>query len=168
MNKTKLDDRIENAVNAFFETPTDPDRFALTYTGHNSALMADEISFTEKADKWLGILREVSMFGPGTFMLFYFTLAIAFFYPTLGFSYQGYVMCFFAVFLTYAGCGSIAKIKNLLVPATVIMLGLAFAFFSPLLLGRELADLYFWDSIYLFPFVLIVAKLVQSFLSNKN
>lgn len=168
MTKPKFQDRIDNAVNAFFEPEQDRSKFALTYTGFDSTLLTDEPPFTERADKWLRILREVSMFGPGTFALFYLTLTITFFYPTLGISFQGILMYVFAVFLVYAGSGSISKVKNLAVPASVILLGLAFAFLSPILIGRELVDLYFWDSIYLFPFVLVVAKLVQIFVSDEK
>ena len=168
MSKIKFDDRIENAVNAFFDVEPDRSLVAMTYTGYDAALVADETTFAEKADKWTGILREIFMFGPGTFFLFYLTLTIAFFYPTLGISFQGGLMYCFSGFLIYAGSGSINKIKNLAVPATVIVLALAVVFFSSFIAGRELSDLYFWDSIYIFPMVLIVAKLVQMWVSDKK
>lgn len=57
MNKTKLDDRIENALNAFFETPPDTSKFVMTYTDHDAALVADESSFGEKADRWQWLIR---------------------------------------------------------------------------------------------------------------
>ena len=79
MNKIKIDERIDNAVNAFFETEPNRSHFELTYTGGESALAADNATFTEKADKWSRILREVFMFGPGTFSLFYLTLMMVFF-----------------------------------------------------------------------------------------
>lgn len=164
MNKIKIDDRIENAMNAFFETPPDRSHFELTYTGHGAALAADEPAFTEKADKWLRVLREVFMFGPGTFSLFYYTLTMVFNYPSVGPRFYWY---FLAIFLTYAGSGSIRNIKNLAVPATVIGLALAVVFLSALFLGRELASFYFWDSIYLFPAILIAAKLVQGWVADK-
>lgn len=166
MNKITLDERLENAVDAFFETQPDRSNFALTYTGE-TALAPDQMPFTEKADKWLGIAREILMFGPGAFSLFYLTLTIAFFYPTLGFSFQGGLMYFFAIFLTYAGSGSITKIKNLAIPATIIALAMALVFSSSLFGLNDLAVLYFWYSIYLFPIVLIAAKLVQGWVSDK-
>ena len=167
MRKTKFEDRIDNAVNAFFETEPDRSHFAMTYTGCEAALAIKDLSFSEKADKWLRVLREIFMFGPGTFCLFYLTLTMVFFFPALGFSSQGILMYLFAVFLTYAGSGSIARVRNLAIPATVTLLAIAFALLSPLFFGNELADLYFWHSIYVFPFVLVAAKLVQSWVGDK-
>src|SRR5688500_14666334 len=166
MNRIKIDERIESGLNAFFETAPDWSHFELTYTGHESALVADKTTFSEKADKWSGMLREIFMFGPGTFSLFYLTLTIIFFYPSVGLGFQGLLMYFFAVFLTYAGSGSIKNLKNLAVPGTVIVMALAVVFFSALFPGNVL-DLYFWDSIYLFPVVLIAAKLVQAWVAHK-
>ena len=165
MSKTKLDNRIENAVNAFFETGSDASPFAMTYTGQDSALVAVETPFTEKADKWLRVLREVFMFGPGTFALFYSSLTLAFDTPGVGPKVSTYL---FAIFLTYAGCGSLKSYKNLAVPASVVALAFATVFIATSLLGRDLADMYFWDSIYLLPFVLVVAKLVQSWVADKS
>ena len=71
-------------------------------------------------------------------------------------------------FLTHAGCGNIKKIKNLAVPATVIIMAAAVAVISSLFPGKEQSDIYFWYSIYLFPNVLIAAKLMQGWVSDKK
>lgn len=169
MSRIKLDDRIENAMNAFFETEPDRSQFAMNYTGHaDAALVADERTFTEKADKWTGILREVLLFGPGIFLLFYATLAVIFFYPTLGVTFQSVVMILVPAFLTYAGSGSIKKIKNLAIPATVIAMAAGVAFLASLFPTKEQPNMYFWYSIYLFPNALIAGKLVQSWVSDKK
>lgn len=164
MNRINIDERIENAMNAFFKTEPDRSHFELIYTGGKTALLADETTFTEKADKWIAIWRELFMFGPGTFTLFYMTLTPVFYYPGVGPRFYAY---FLAIFLTYAGSGSIKNLKNLAVPGTVIVLAIAAVSISTLLLGREMADRHFWDSIYLLPAVLIVAKLVQEWVSGK-
>ena len=168
MNNTKLHDRLENALNAFFENEPEPNRFELAYTGQSTALVSTGPTFTEKADKWSGIARQLLMFGPGTFALYYMTLAMAFFLPTIGLSFQGLFMLLSAVFLTYAGSGSLKKIKNLFVPASIVVMALAVVSFSLLFFGRQDAGVYFWYSIYLFPLVLIAAKLVQSWLAGKE
>ena len=167
MNKTKLDERIENALNAFFETPPDHGQFALRYTGQ-TALAATETSFSEKADKWSRIVREIFMFGPGTLCLFCGTLTSVFFYGAVGrsFGFEWIFTYLLFVFLTYAGSGSIKNYKNLAVPGIVITMSLAIAIVPSFLLGKELADQYFWHSMYLFPFVLVCAKLVQSWVSD--
>ncbi len=168
MKKTKIDARIENAMNAFFETPPDHGQFALTYTGP-TALAANETSFSEKADKWSGILRELFMFGPGTLCLFCGTLTSVFFFGAVGrsFGFDWVLTCLLFVFLTYAGSGSIKNYKNLAVPGIVITMSLAIAVVPSLILGKELADQYFWHSMYLFPLVMISAKLVQGWVRDK-
>ncbi len=164
MKKVKFDERLENALNAFFENGQDTSRFEMTYTGGETSIVADRPAFTEKADKWLGILREIVMFGPGTFHLFFSTLYVVFNYPTVTVNFYGYLL---AIFLTYAGLGSIKNLRNLAVPAAIIAMALAFVPLSTLILGSELAGSHFWDSIYLFPFVLITAKFVQWLVSDK-
>jgi len=168
MSRIKLDDRIENAMNAFFETEPDGSHFALTYTGDATALVADETTFAEKADKWTRISREVLLFGPGTFLLFYATLAVIFFYPAFGVSFQSLLMILVPAFLTYAGVGSLMKIKNLAVPATVIVMAAGVAFIASLFPTKEQPNMYFWYSIYLFPNALIAGKLVQGWVSAKK
>ena len=168
MSKIKLDDRIENAVNAFFETEPDRSHFALTYTGQETALAAEKIAFSERADKWIRVLRELFLFGPGTFFLFYATLAVIYFYPKLGFTFQSVLMILVPAFLTYAGLGNLKKIKNLAIPATVIAMAAGVAFLASLFPTNEQPNMYFWYSIYLFPNALIAGKLVQSWVSDKK
>jgi hypothetical protein len=166
MSKTKLDDRIENAMNAFFETEPEPNRFELTYSGHSETITSAEPTFSAKAERWTGIARELLMFGPGTFMLFYVTLSLVFFYPPMGISFQGLFLFLSAAFLTFAGSGSIAKFKNIAVPLSIVAMALAVVPFSLLLFGRQDADIYFWYSIYLFPVVMIAAKVVQGWVAD--
>lgn len=168
MSKIKLDDRVENAISAFFETEPDHSRFELTYTGSDAALVADDTTFAEKAGKWTGILREVFLFGPGAFFLFYLTLAVIYFYPQVGIAPSQVFMVLVAGFMTYAGAGNIKKIKNLAVPGTVIAMAAAVAIISLFVPGKEEANVYFWYSIYLFPNVLIAGKLVQGWVSDKK
>lgn len=168
MSKIKIDARVENAMNAFFETKTDPGNFALTYTGNETALVANQPSFAEKADKWSGILREIFLFGPGTFLLFYLTLAAIFFYPEIGFRLQILLMIAVPAFLTYAGSGTLKQTKNLAVPATIIAMAVAVAVVSSLFSGKLQAEMYFWYSIYFFPIVLIAGKLVQIWVADKK
>lgn len=138
MNKTKLDERLENAMNAFFETKPEQSHFAMTFTG-GTALASGGSTFSEKADKWSTILREVLMFGPGAFFLFCATLTSAFFYGAEGiaFSYQWAATYFLLVFLTYAGSGSIKKVKNLAVPGIVIAMSLAIFFIASFFFSDE-------------------------------
>lgn len=70
MSNIKLDDRIENAMNAFFESEPEHGEFALAYAGNETAVTADETTFTEKADRWTGWLRDLFLFGQELFCCF--------------------------------------------------------------------------------------------------
>lgn len=168
MSKTKLDDRIGNALNAFFESETEANRFELAYSGQSTVAVSAEPTFVEKTEKWTGIARQILLFGPGTFALFYFTLTVIFFYPSMGVSPQGLVMFLSAVFMSYAGSGSIKDIRNLAVPLSTIATAFVVVFGSLLIFGRQDASLYFWHSIYLFPVVLIIGKLIQQWISEET
>lgn len=168
MSKTKIDDRIENALNAFFETEPDTNRFELAYSGNTTPAISSEPTFTEKTDRWIGLARQILLYGPGTFALFYLTFAVVFFYPSMGISPQGLLMFLFAVFMSYAGSGSIKDLRNLAVPLSTIATALAVVFGSLLIFGRQDASLFFWHSIYLFPLVLIIGKLVQIWVNPDN
>lgn len=168
MSKTKIDERIGNALDAFFETEPDVNRFELAYSGQSAVAISDEPTFTEKTDRWTGIARQVLLFGPGSFALFYLTLTVAFFYPSMGISPQGLIMFLSAVFMSYAGSGSIKNVRNLTVPLSTIATALIVVFASLLIFGRQDASLYFWHSIYLFPLVLITGKLVHYWVNDKT
>jgi hypothetical protein len=168
MSKIKLDDRVENAISAFFESQPDHSRFELTYTGSDAALIADDTTFSEKAGKWTGILREIFLFGPGAFFLFYMTLTVIDLYPEAGITFGEVFWVLASAFLIYAGTGSIQKPKNLAVPATVITMAVAVALISSLFPSKEQSNIYYGYSIYLFPNVLIAGKLMQGWVSDKK
>jgi hypothetical protein len=167
MKNTKLDERLERAIDAFFETEPEPNRFELAYSGQ-TALVSTEPTFSEKAEKWSGIFRQVLVFAPGSFALYFLTLALAYFYPTIGVGAEGIFMFISAMFLTYAGSGNIKNIKNIFVPLSVIAFALLVVGTSLIIFGSQNASLYFWYSIYLFPLVLIAANIIRGLVADEE
>ena len=167
MNKTKLDDRIENVLNTFFEPRPEPDELALRYEGNAAILMSDEIPFTEKAEKWTNIVRQALLFVPGAFLLYYMTLSMIFFYPELGVPLQGTLMLLSGAFMCFAGSGSLKNTKNLIIPASITATAIFTALIASLFTGSLQSDMYFWYSIYLFPVALILSKVFQMFINEK-
>lgn len=167
MNKTKLDDRIENAVNAFFETQPETGSLVVNYGVRDELIVSDEPAFTEKFGKWSTKMRELLLFGPGTLFLYILTLVLIFFYPTLGLPLPGLLMLAMTAFMTYAGAGDIRKVKNLAVPATVIVCAAAVSAIRSIFPVPEYLSAYFSWAIYMFPVTLIAAKLVQIWLKEK-
>lgn len=159
MQKVKLEDRIENAVNAFFETHQKAE--LAVYEDDSLTVPDGEPTFSEKAVNWVDISRQVFLLLPGAFLLFYVTLLAIFFYGEIGWTFQMFFMFSAGIFLCWAGSGSLKKTWNLLVPMSVILVAsiaaMVFSFFPP---SME-PSLYFQYSIYLFPIVLVVAALTK-------
>lgn len=168
MSKIKLDERIEDAMNAFFETEPDHGSLATRSGVCNELTVSAEPAFSEKFGKWSNILRELFLFGPGTFFLYFVTLALIFFYPSQGFPISGVTMLAATAFITYAGAGDIRNTKNLAVPATVIVVAAAVAIIRSIFPVPEYLSPYFSYALYSFPIALIAAKLMQMWLSEKE
>lgn len=168
MNKIKLDDRIENAMNAFFQTEPAQGSLAMKYGVHDDLVIPVQPAFSEKAGKWSGRLRELLLFGPGTLFLYFITLAMIFFYTEFGIPFYGLFMLANAAFITYAGAGDIRNTKNLAVPATVIAGAALVSVIRSIFPVPEYLTPYVSWAIYSFPFVLIAAKLVQMWVAEKK
>lgn len=79
MKKIKIEQRIEKAINAFFETENDKVEIALTHSSCSTALMpnaAECQGYIQKVYKWFGVFKQVFLFFSGTFLLFSLTLAL--------------------------------------------------------------------------------------------
>jgi len=168
MSKIKLDERIENAMNAFFETEPDHGSLAMRSGVRDELVASAGTAFSVKFGKWSNLLRELFLFGPGTFFLFFVTLALIFFYPTQGLPFPGLIMLAMTAFITYAGTGDIRNTKNLAVPATVIVAAAAVAIIQSIFPVPEYLSPYFSYALYSFPIALIAAKLMQMWLSEKE
>ena len=168
MSKVKLDDRIENAMNAFFETDPAHGSLTMKYGVPDELVIPVQQPFSEKASRWSGLLRELLLFGPGSLFLYFITLAMIFFYAEFGIPFYGLFMLATAAFMTYAGLGDIRNTKNLAVPATVIAVASAVAAIRSVFPVPEYLSPYFSWAIYSFPVALIAAKLMQMWLAEKE
>jgi cation transport ATPase len=168
MKKVKIEERLEYAFNAFFETSGDKSEKALAYANDTAFLRNEEGAATgEKSEFWVNLARQLLWFLPGTFLLFFATLSSIFFFPYQGLTLQMLFWFFAGGFLCLAGLGSLKKVKNLLVPLAIVLFTAAVAALFALFPTGLQQTLYFDYSIYLFPFVLIGSKLIQSRLDDK-
>lgn len=168
MKKIKIEERLENAVNAFFETGDGKAKNALSFAGHSAVLRNEEqATFAEKGRFWMNIARQMFLFLPGAFLLYFVTLSSVFFIPEFGFTPLMLFWFMTGGFLCLVGLGSLKSVKNLLVPFSIVIfaavLGLLFSMFpteTRIALNYEYA-------IYLFPAVLILPKLLQNWITDK-
>lgn len=166
MKKTKIEQRINNAVNAFFDD--EPKTF-----GENSLALAPDSAvlkpepaaqFNEKGDRLIKILKRVFLFFPGVLYLFFGTLQILsfdFFRSPL----TVLVVFLIGSFLTIFGLGNLKNPKHLAIPLSIVVVAITtFGLFS--MLGNPLYV--FEYGIYLFPLALIAPVLAKSLVDDKK
>jgi hypothetical protein len=173
MKKIKLENRIENAVNAFFEDENLHENTQLSYFA-DTALLANEQpkSFTQKADSVITTLKYIFFFLPGSFALYFFTLLVAYF--PLGEASAGMLLAMALYlgagsFMTLVGIGSVKEVKNLVVPFSIMFFATIFATIVSLLpLPTEIKEhICFYYSALLFPVALIIANLAKNWVNEK-
>lgn len=166
MKKTKIKQRIDNAVNAFFAH--DQENFgenSLAFTP-DSALLKPEpaAQFNEKGDRLVKTLKRVFLFLPGALYLFFGTLQI------LSFDFFRSPLTIIVVFLigsfmTIFGIGNLKNPKHLVIPLSIVVVGMTtFWLFSTL--GN--LKFVFEYGIYFFPFALIAPVLAKSLVDDKK
>ncbi|MGI8556105.1 MAG: hypothetical protein ACR2LT_07095 [Pyrinomonadaceae bacterium] len=129
MKKTKIKDRIENAVDAFFDDKNLVENNSLIYSGGADSVQKNlsEV-FVEKADILLKILKRVFLFFPGTFVLYNLVLLFTVFNvnppigsPALGYPNRLAIALLVSAFMTIFGLGNIRNWKHLIIPASIVL-----------------------------------------------
>ena len=166
MKKTKIEQRINNAVNAFFEN--DQENFdvnSLSFAGDSALLKQDAAEhFNEKGDILVKILKRAFVFFPGALYLFFGTFSI------LEFEFLQHPLTILAVFLigsfmTIFGIGDLKKPKHLAIPLSIVAVGVAaFLIFSVFGNAKDILEY----GIYFFPVALIVSFLAMSLADKTN
>ena len=161
MRITKIRERIRNAADALFDCGAGVyDENALS-CAEGAALLSDESAaqIHEKADIILKILKRAFVFLPGSLYLFFASM--------FGFSYQVFrenPLTIFVVFLiggfmTIFGIGDIRNPKHVLIPISIVAVGLtAFSLFAAVGQLSRLLDY----GIYFFPVALVVSVLAKN------
>ncbi len=161
MKKTKIEQRIKNAANAFFDN--DRENFgeeSLSFA-NNSALLKQETAerFGEKGDVLIKILRRTFIFLPGVFYLFFATIAI-FTFELVQNNPLGLLAAFIiGSFMTIFGIGNLKNPKHLAIPLSIIAVSVTtFSLFAMF----DKSKYVFEYGIYFFPAALIAPFLAKS------
>jgi hypothetical protein len=174
MNETKLKQRIENAIDAFFDNGISTESNSLTF-GNESGSLRNQISeiFVEKADFLVKILKQVFFFFPSTFVLFIVSFAftvISINNPINATMPEGriyWIILWFsaAVFMSWFGLGDLRKSKHFVIPASIIGTGFVVGAISGILsfVFPQLQNMIFGGAypLYLFPLALVVPFLAK-------
>ena len=126
MKKTKFKQRINNAVNAFF----DDEQEAFGENGlsfaRDSALLKPEpaAQFNEQGDRLVKILKRAFLFLPGALYLFCGTLSVLSFefYWDKPFAILAAILI--GSFMTIFGLGNLKNAKHLVIPLSIVAVGI--------------------------------------------
>ena len=184
MKEVKLDERTEKTTNYFFEEES-PIETSAPLNFSNGAKMfelKDETVSPDKYKSYFDFFKQALLFFPGTFILFYVSLATAgvltdllknsdrhfIFEPQLIFVY---LLGFLSVFFTWFGVGDLKNKKHFVIPGSIILSGAIIG------AAVSLTDDIFWLSrkiivdfgyaIYLFPVGLIIPFLAKAWVDRK-
>ena len=160
MKKTKIQQRVKNAVNAFFDNDREGfGKNSLSFAT-DSALLKQETAarFDEKGDVLVKILKRAFVFLPGALYLFFGTMSV-FSFEFLWNPFTVLAVFLIGSFMTIFGIGSLKNPKHLAIPLSIVAIGmLAFGIFSTLGNLRYVFDY----GIYFFPLALIASFLAKS------
>jgi len=188
MRKTKVEDKFEKTFDSFFDQENPDENQALSFAGSTKLLTieADE-DFSGKHKFFLNVLKQIVLFLPGTFILYFvgFVGAIIFadifiiqrplatLPPSAPFQIilLG-ILGLLGTFMTWLGLGDIKNRKHLAIPASIILTGAILGVILKALenvsdLAVKLLEEFNHYFIYLLPLVLIVPVLTKSWVDKK-
>jgi hypothetical protein len=188
MRKVKLDTKSEKSANAFSGNENSDQNTALS-SAHSAKILEleKENSFTGEHKSFITLLKQVFLFLPGTFLLFFMSFGAAIIFMEIvvyrrafetlpdDFPFQfaliGLII-FLGTLMTWFGLGDIKNRKHFAIPASLIVTG---AFIGAVIKATasvfDLADKMLDDFsylIYLLPFALIVPVLAKGVVDWKT
>lgn len=179
MKKTKLEERFEKAVNAFFENEISSEPTALAVAeNHEIAQVSLTESLGQTADKYYGWFKKLFLFLPGVNILYFVGFFSAFILTCETKLFPLNIGMFFwllvGVFMTLVGIGDWRKKEHLAIPASVISVGAIVGTICGLieLIYPQFSKLLFSDTIplflYLMPLAFIAPILTKNWLDKEE
>jgi len=128
-NKVKLKERLENTYQAFFDEGEVNEKIFLENVPPEISPEAETSYFSEDPRKVLNVLRQVLLFFPATFVLFFASIVFTarFIFPlpegVSRISWLGLIMFLGLALMTILGLGDLRNPKHLSIPLSIISLG---------------------------------------------
>ncbi len=183
MKRTKFKERVENARNAFFDDEDFDVNDFLSCRSQNEFLQSEEFEEIAPKNSILEtILKQAFLFLPGTFLLYILSMGFTVMFlssfvnpsgmtPQLGFVWM-LLIFLAATLMTWLGLGDVRKPKHLVIPASIISVGVILGMVGGILvmLSNEFERIVFNDAfpLYFFPLALIVPFLAKGWVDKKN
>ncbi len=173
--------RIENARNAFFDEESFDTNNFLSFRTEDTYLQSEKFrDCTLKNGTWETILKQVFLFFPGTFILYFLgvfspIMLVEFFairHRRISFFEVIFLICILlaATLMTWLGLGDVRKPKHFIIPASIFSVGVLWIAIIGIL---SAVFGYFWKYnsdlfIYLFPLALIVPFLAKGWVDRDS
>ncbi len=188
MKKVKLDTKSKKSADEFFVDENLDGNEALSFAGCAKLLeLEKEYSFTEEHKSFIALLKQVFLFLPGTFLLFFMSFGAAIIFMEIvvyrraletlpdDFPFQfaliGLIV-FLGTLMTWFGLGDIKNRKHLAIPTSLMVAGAIIgAVVKAAANISDLADRMLDDFsylIYLLPLALIIPILAKSIVDRKT
>jgi hypothetical protein len=181
MRNTKIKERFENAVDAFFDNEKLSENSSLGFADKQNIWQKDSsVNFGEKTNTLVKILKQVFLFFPGTFLLFIISFAftvISINNPFNAALFEGsaFWMIFWfltSIFMTWFGLGEIRKPKHFVIPASIITTGVIVGAVGGIisLIFHQFERLLFSDAypLYFFPLALMLPFLAKGLIERES
>ena len=188
MRKVKLDSKSEKSVDASFERENPDENEALSFAGSAkmSEIKKDE-GFADQEKSFVSILKQLFLFLPGTFLLFFMSFGVAIIAMEIvvfrrpletlpdDFPFQVALMGLIVILgtlMTWFGLGDIKNRKHFAIPASLMVTGAMIGAIVKATAGlSDLADRMldnFSYLIYLLPLALIIPILAKGIVDRKT
>jgi hypothetical protein len=190
MRKAKVADKSAKSFDSFFETEMPDENNALSFPNNSNPLTLESAeNSTAKTNPFPNLLKQILLFLPGTFLLYFVAFVIAtilinivlFSPPPEPVQIFGITSAplqiillgaigLLGTFMTWFGLGELKNKKHLSIPASIILTGTFIAVVFKAIEGVfgggfiEEFDKYF---VYLLPLILIVPVLTKSWVDKK-
>lgn len=162
MKKTRLKERLNNAIDAFWQDGENIENELVPQNFGETLLLNEDKDLSNNFRKIFRFLKQILLFLPGTFFTFYLWMGVTIFGFPRGKSFLFLLVLIVSPLSMVIGLGSIKKIKDWIMPLSVAILGVIIGFLSA---GFDfIRD--FENAVLFFPLALIVAVLSKNLVDS--
>lgn len=175
MKEVKLKERLENAYEAFFTNEKLNENDSLSLKNNESSSNEQTPFFSENTKKVFNIFRQIFLFLPANFMLFFMSVVLTGVFllrPSNGGGSRWFlilIVFLLTSLMTVLGLGSSRNPKHYLIPLSTILIGIFTGTIGSIFLGDEGFGYFIRNYLpYFIPLAYIAPVLVKSWVDRTD